>query len=123
VSLNNEAAKKILITKGWGFIAVKTEEAIFVFTVNGILMHRIPDSGVWRDWFTFRTRDGVDWIVINGVDGTIKWFEAGEPGNGAGLQDWRGMVCAWVYCWRFDCFFIVLETGQLLVQPRPPQKA
>jgi len=119
VSLDNEIGERILITRSWGFIVVKTERSIFVFTVNGVLKHRIADPGEWRDWFTFRTRDGVDYVVINEADGRVKWFEAGDPANVIEVSDWQFGVVAWSYCWKHDCFFIVLESGELLFKPRP----
>jgi hypothetical protein len=117
VSLGGEIATRILITRSWGFIAVKTDESIFVFTVNGLIVGKIEDKSRWRRWFTFRTRVGVDFIGFSMEDGTIKYIEAAEPENVATLPI-AGAVCAWTYLWRQDCFGVVHERGMLFLVPR-----
>jgi hypothetical protein len=116
VSLDGAVASALLITKAWGFIVVRTDALVFVLTVNGLVVQKIKMEG-WARWFTFRTRDGFDFIGFNMDDGTLTYFEAADPKQG-GILPIRGSACVWTYAWREDCFLVVFERGELAVLPR-----
>jgi hypothetical protein len=117
VSLGDEVPIRVMITKSWGFIVVKTIESLFVFTVNGLIVQKIEDKSGWGNWFNFRTRDGVDFIGLNMEDGTLKYFEVGEPRNTTILSV-RGIALGWTYLWRQDAFCIIFERSEMIILPR-----
>jgi hypothetical protein len=121
VSLEGEIPIRIIVTRSWGFIAVKTDESLFVFTLNGLIVQKFEDKTGWRRWFTFRTRDGADFIGLSMDDGTLKCFEVGQPENVETVPI-DGAVCALAYLWRQGCFCIVHESGMLSIVPRSTPK-
>jgi hypothetical protein len=117
VSLADDIPRRILITKGWGFVVVDTIVSFFVLTVNGVIVRKGDNRDGWSRWFTFRTRDDCDFIALSMDDGTLRYFEAAEDGTDV-LLPVRGPACAWTYAWRQDCFCIVLDRGELAIVPR-----
>jgi hypothetical protein len=122
VLLDGEVPARILITKGWGFIVVLTDESIWVFTVNGILVRKIEFPERIVQWFTLRIPPGFDSVGVN-VNGKLRYFEAGERAPLENVEFEGGAVSQWTYLWRYDSFLVVCTNGKLLVLPRNQSKS
>jgi hypothetical protein len=105
MELDSDVPVTMLITKAWGFVVVKTEKSIFIFTLNGMPVNKLPTTV--ENWFTFSTMEGADYVAIVGQDGELSQFEVGEPGKLISLdrcrEEIRGLYITGtlIACWCF----------------------
>jgi hypothetical protein len=118
ISLDGEIPSSILITPKWGFIVVFTGKSLFLFSVNGVLGKKVPYPRVVQKWFTFYDRDGFDFIAFVDVNGRLQYFDAMEPEHVTEIA-YEGTLVGFDYIARYNCFFIVSESGNLSIVPRP----
>lgn len=67
---------RIIITSGWGFIILESNQELFLFTVTGKLIRRTPLDFVIETWHTFSCERGFDYIIIADIHGQIRMSEA-----------------------------------------------
>ena len=79
--LNGKLADSIIITESWGFIVCKTDSHLFIFNVNGALIHRIKTDnyGTISSWFQFSSLSGFDYICIKNEENYFGVFEVMYP--------------------------------------------
>jgi hypothetical protein len=117
VSLDGEVAKSILITPKWGFIVVWTATSLFLFSVNGVLGKKVTWNRVIEKWFAFHDRDGFDFVAFVDEDKQLMYFEAMDPDTVLQLP-YEGTIVGFDYLARYNCFFIISDTGKLNIIPR-----
>jgi hypothetical protein len=117
VSLDEEIPARVLITRRWGFIVVKTDDSVFVFTVNGTRVAKLAIPAELRLWTSYYTREGFDFVLYQGKDLAVAYFEAGNPGKQERV-DMPVELCGMSYDWRQDVFIFVTKAGKLIVYPR-----
>jgi hypothetical protein len=122
IDLEGELPLKVLITKKWGLIVVKTVDLLLVFDINGFPVAKVPRPGdiVW--WISFRTRDGFDFVAYQTDDLNCAYFEAARPEKVGQLEIGVTGLIGIMYHWRSDCFVYIIETGKIVVtsRPKPP---
>jgi len=117
VSLDGETPVAVLITRAWGFVVVKTEDSVFVSSVNGVRLRKVAAAGVPLKWTAFRDRDGFDFIVFADATG-IHCFEVMDPGKTTKVYSHIAGLVDVSFDWRSGCFLIVCASGKTIVQPR-----
>jgi hypothetical protein len=117
VELDNEVPVTVLITKAWGFVLVRTERSIFIFTLNGIRFNKF--SAIVKNWFTFSTGEGADYVAIVGQGGELNYFDIADPGRLISLDRSREEIRGFVYNRDFDCFLVFVESGMVFIVARP----
>ena len=81
IFLENSIGDKIIITKSMGFIVVKTSSELWIFTINCILIKRVPLEVEIDRWITWKDLNGFDMICFADKDGRLYIFEAFYPEN------------------------------------------
>jgi hypothetical protein len=117
VEVDNEIPTNVLITKRWGLIVVKTDQSLFVFSVNGLRVAKIESLCTIRQWITYRTYDGLDFVLYQDSELRVRYFEAAKPEREESV-DAQFEVCGMSYNWRYDAFVFVADTGKVIVFPR-----
>jgi hypothetical protein len=118
IGLDGEIAVKVLITRSWGMIVVKTIASIFVFDVNGFPVQKVANSSEFVVSASFDTRDGFDFVVFQDSDQKSYWFEAANPSAMTLLESVPlGLVCI-DYDKGWDRFLFVSDTGKVLLISR-----
>jgi hypothetical protein len=117
VSLGGELPLKILITRKWGFIVVKTATKIRVFTSNGLFVSEAMNSADIKSWTCFRSFDGFDFVAYDSGDGKLRYFEAADPTQLRSIQV-QGKIQAFTFAWRVDRFLIATSDGIVHLCPR-----
>jgi hypothetical protein len=113
VPLDREWPVMLLVTKSMGFIVVRTVESFFVFNPNGMFVAKSRCDMVVRNWTTFRTFDGLDWVAFDDGSGTIWYFEVIEPGKMAAVKSALMNIVALTFDWRWNAFIVVTAGGKV----------
>jgi hypothetical protein len=121
VSLDGELPVKILITKQWGFVVVKTTNTIQVSTSTGLFVNKRSHSTPIKNWTCFESFDGFDFVGYGTESGKIWYFEAAKPELLKSIIVSEGKICAFTFNWRVSRFVVVMSDGT--VQLSPPKSA
>jgi hypothetical protein len=119
IDLAGELPLRVLITKRWGLIVVKTVDSLLVFDLNGFPVAKVPQPGDIRWWISFRTRDGFDFVAYQTDDFKCAYFEAARPEKVGQLENGGSGLIGILYHWRSDYFLYIIETGKVFVMSRP----
>jgi hypothetical protein len=111
LSLDNQIPSSVLITKSWGFVVVRTELSFFVFNINGMFITKSSNSGRIRNWTTFRTHDGFDFVAYEEGDGRVWYFEAIDPSRLTCLEKIPTDIAIMRYDWRSERLIIITHNG------------
>ena len=79
VYLGKELPVKLLITKTWGVILVKTINSLFVLSVNGDILKIVDNFPNIVNWNTYTSKDGFDFVVFETDDHKISYFDVFYP--------------------------------------------
>jgi WD40 repeat protein len=91
---NNGIAKRILITKEWGFIVAYVTEMVdgklahllFVWSINGELIRRVPITCAVVAWVTWSSLDGFDFVLMADEMNRLFEFEVFWVNLGNGID-------------------------------------
>jgi hypothetical protein len=116
VSIGAEVAQRMLITKKWGFIVVKTDRTILVFNLHGLFVNKSTNDATIKSWTSFRSSDGFDFVAYDDGLGKLWYFEAIEPAKLVAI-DIGTTVSSMCYHWRSDRFLVLLNDGTIQFVP------
>jgi hypothetical protein len=104
-----EAPLTALVTRGFGFVVCITATRIVLLTPNGTLIKWVRyDFGGVRQWFTFVSADGVDYIGFVRDCGEVWYFEAFYPEKIVRVEQWTDPVAVLYDC-KHQAFRAVLR--------------
>jgi hypothetical protein len=109
--------RKILITNGWGFVFVETAGALWLFTINGALLRRVPMDFTISAIETWACERGCDFIAIAAEGRQIRIFEAFFLQIDQFVFTAGENVLAMKYILRSRALAIVTVGGDLVVFP------
>ena len=67
---------RIIITPGWGFIVVESNQELFLVSINGKIIRRKKVDFVIAKWNSWCCERGFDFILIADTKGQIRMSEA-----------------------------------------------
>jgi hypothetical protein len=118
VSLRKELPVCVLVTKSMGFIVCKTMQSFFVFNVNGLFAATTRCAAVIRNWTTFRTFEGFDYVAYDDGKGVIWFFEVAEPKKQWAIKNVPENIVAIKFDWRSDLFVVVTADARVTFHER-----
>jgi hypothetical protein len=117
--LAGELVVQILVTDGWGFVVVLTNESIHVFNVNGIRIRRVPNSKRIVLLCTWKSPSGFDYLCGSDNRGRMMVSEAFYANFETAICCVRVPV-QWVnYLANINCLSAVTTDGKGFLIPCP----
>lgn len=107
IYLDGFVGQRILITPKLGLIIVKTLEKIWVMTINGFVIKKVPfghQLGVCTLW---SSNSGIDFIAVADLNGNVWSFEAYYPEKAAIVKSCHDPVVGMEYDSDSHCLLIV----------------
>ena len=77
--LGSAFIRHVIITPSLGFIIVKTDQDIWLFTINGFFIKKFECSLEITIFTTWKNREGFDMVSCCDIDGRVLTFEAYYP--------------------------------------------
>jgi hypothetical protein len=118
VSIGEELAEWIIITKSWGFIIVKTKSTLSVWTRSGLLVNRCENQAIARNAIPLKDAIGRDFVAYV-EEGKLWWFEAVYPDKLKSFELAVEVVSGLAYDWHGDVFVTLARDGTVRFY-RPP---
>jgi hypothetical protein len=78
IEFSGEIVRNLLVTECWGFVLVNTNNAIYVLSLNGLLLARVEWAKVVVDWTSYQTAN-ADMVVVLDARMKLSMFEAFRP--------------------------------------------
>ncbi|OHS97071.1 hypothetical protein TRFO_09605 [Tritrichomonas foetus] len=118
--------QSILITEKWGFIVVKTSKKLLIFSSNGTLLKEQDEFPEIKQWFTFESQDGFDFIgfeegIIDGNEETTHgyyYFEVMNPHERTKICEIQEKIMNVHFVSKWNCFLIATDNQEILILPR-----
>jgi hypothetical protein len=116
-----ETVQKLLVTNGWGFLIVKTENRIQTFSLSGVGFSSLDFMRRIVHWTAFTSR-GVDVVVIMDESLQLCMFEAFRLETMESMGRMQKTVVAMGAGSIWDVLILITADGKVRLRPLPPLK-
>jgi hypothetical protein len=115
--VGGQLPERVLVTEGWGFIAIATAERIWLMTMNGDLVRSIALPGAIYAWCTWRNAKGFDFIAVADEKGCIFVCEAFYLDFGEPVAFCKGAVADLAWLRDVEAIAVIRNDGAYFVIP------
>jgi hypothetical protein len=113
-----EAPKRIVITDGWGFVIVEACAHLWLFSINGQFIRKVPLGSAVYDMITWKCERGCDFVAIATEKNQVKVFEAFYLRTDTYVFAAKERIIAMKYILRRRALAVVTVGGEVAILPR-----
>jgi hypothetical protein len=118
IEFNDEIVQNLLVTECWGFVLVKTNCAVYVFSMTGLQLARVDWAKVVVDWISYQA-ENADMVMVLGAGMKLSMFEAFRPQKIEKLTKFREDIVAMRADGVKRVLALLTAGGKLMLLPLP----
>jgi len=115
------AVEKLLITDSWGFLIIKTQRKLFVYTLTGTILAGFDFDRQLLEWTSYVSRS-IDLVVALDADMKLIMFEALCPTTMEAITKMKEKVMTMKVDPTNDVLVLVTVSGKAMALPLPSPK-
>jgi hypothetical protein len=112
------AARRILVTEGWGFVFVEAGNVLYLFTVNGRLLRTVEIEFRIVCIATWKCERDFDFFGIADSEGAVRVFESFFMNVDEVLWEGKKRIIAISDSTATSAVIVITESGEIITLPR-----